>query len=150
MIRPRRAAGYTLIELVISIVVIAIGVASLSVVMVNSFQAIAVTREGDARVRSLEACFEVLLAAEERNGWTWSPGGTAFPGCSSPDYSLIADPAAWGSGTLQAQALAAVCTDVTVACRTVVIPVDATTDATGYQFRLSRPATPPLEFVFPE
>lgn len=147
--------AFTMIELVIAIVVIGISAASLSVVVANSFQAIAVTKEGNARVRSLENCFEVMLAAEERNGWSWSAAGTPFPGCNDTVYNTITDPSAWGSATQQTGALAEFCGDpdttiVEVSCRTVAIPQQGAPDATGYQFRLTRQATPSLEFIFPE
>lgn len=97
----RRQSGVSLLELVVALAIFGIMAASLAVVMSNSFAALTITREADARTRAVSGCSETLLAIEERGGWAWTDDANApvFDGC--PD-DTFATPAAfdtnWGGG----------------------------------------------------
>lgn len=120
----------SLLELVVALVVFGIVAASLAVVMSNSFAALTITRQADARTRAVSGCSETLLAIEERGGWRWpvDPDATPFAGCTDDTFSTPADGLTpWAGDAAVTELLTGQCAaPIRVQCRFVDI-----TDAGG-------------------
>ncbi|TQE99160.1 MAG: prepilin-type N-terminal cleavage/methylation domain-containing protein [Spiribacter salinus] len=150
---PRQTQlGLSLIELVIAIAIIAIGAASISSLLVNSFQSVENTRVSGQTLRDGEACYETLLALHETRGWKTVNGQVApYADCSegaSPAryQNLTVDTALatqWITEPPQRDALVNACAQL--ACR--AIDPDSATPA--LQFRIEPLPNRRIELVVP-
>lgn len=82
-----RFDGFTLIELVITLVIIGISAATIASLLITALNFSANNQSYAERLRAAESCYETLLAVEEAGRWTsgqpengCSPGGVAVTG----------------------------------------------------------------------
>ena len=80
-------SGITLVELIIALLIIGIAMATITGVIVSSFDAIKQNTDYAASIRTAESCYETLLALHENNAWQWDDSqATPYPECDVPDW----------------------------------------------------------------
>lgn len=90
--RGRHQDGVTLIELIIALVIIGIAMATITSVVVFSFDAIKTNTNYAASIRTAESCYETLLSLHENNAWRWNQpenNDTPYAGCNAGGWSEL-------------------------------------------------------------